>query len=110
MHVLFRTEGPHRSSLVAGLTASEGILEKGGSSPPCKVLTPGKGEDAELPVVTRCDMISEPGLVCLDAEPKKASAFNPHSELAVPPTLPSHCPWEERPFQVSSKKLNSCLS
>lgn len=91
---------------MAGLRASDGIWEKGGSSPPCEVLSPGKGGDSELPVVTRCDTISEPGLA------KKASALNPHSELAVPPALPSRCPWEERPFQVSSKKkkLNSRLS
>lgn len=54
-------------------------------------------------------MIGEPGLVCLGAEPKKASVPSAHIQnwlcLLLVPALSSG----GEAFQLSSKKLNSCL-
>lgn len=96
---------------MAGLRASDGIWEKGGSSPPCEVLSPGKGEDSELPVVTRCDMISEPGLVCLDAEPKKPLPSTHIQNWLCLPLFPAAVLGRRDLSKfLQKKKLNSRLS
>lgn len=86
----------------------EGFREEGAPSLR-QVLTAGKGEglgsvdpaegppsDSELPV---SHAASHPSLggggVALDAEPRSHRALQRHSELAVPPPLPSCCPREE---------------